>query len=453
MTFARIPGDPGAIDHAASSLSSLSHGVEDSASQITAVASSVMGPWQGQAAGQFEALSGRIATSHRDAGDLLSRVAAALSTFAGKLTDAQAKQHRAETMANTAVGDAASAMANLAVTYGVSEIDIIAGVVPQHDAQDIAGAQRSIDNALTAQTAAARHLQQQAEEEYHAACAELRRALGDGLSAAHTVENGVLALGNALGMPSTAWTGVSTILFLKALYNWGTIGEKIPTAIADAFSDSIGPLALAADRGELTWEEVGAAYENFAKNAKLAANLFDHGAEADVAAGGIDLGRVGGVGLGALSLVGDAATIISPPDSGAWGWTDRGMAAANAAGTTVGMLGAVGVIDASTGWIPVAGQVVVIGTGLYLAGDFLYHDVAPFRDAINDTGQFIANTAVGGYHLTETAVSDGLHAAGDVANTAGDVVSSGVHDVESVGSGAVHTARSVVDSVGSFLGL
>lgn len=450
MAFTTIPGDPGAIDHAASTLSSMSQGVGASAGQITSAAASIMGPWQGQAAGNFEALSGRIASSHHDAGDLLSKVASALSTFAGKLTDAQAKQRHAQTMATTAAADAATAMSNLATTYGVSAVDIINGAVPPHLSADITAGQTAIDGALNTAMTAAQQLQQQAEEEYHAACAVLRAALGDGLAAAHALENGVVALGNALGMPSTVWAGVSTILFAKALYGWGTIGEKIPTAIAQAFSDSIGPLALAADRGEVSWAQVDAAYQDFAKNAKLAASLFDHSAEADVAAGGINLGRVGGIGLGALSLVGDAATIIAPPDSGAWGWTDRGMAAANAVGTGVGMLGAVGVIDASTGWIPVAGQVIVIGTGLYLAGDFLYNNVTPFRDAVNDTGQFIANTAVAGYHLAGTVVNDGLNVAGDVVNTAGDVVSSGVHAAESLGSGAVHTASSVIDSVGSF---
>ena len=453
MAFSKIPGDPGSIEHAASQLSSLSHGVDASGAQITAAASGVLGGWQGQAAGNFEGVSARIATSHRSAGELLSQVAAALSAFAGKLSDAQAKQRHAEAMAASAVADASSAMANLATTYSVSEADIITGAVPPHFALEVQGAQSSIDATLNAGTAAANQLQLQAEEEYQAARAVLRHALNEGLSAAHTVANGVVALGNALGMPSTAWTGVSTLLFVRALYRWGTIGDKIPQAVADAFDESIGPLALAADRGELTWGEVAAAYENFAKNAKLASSLFDHSAEADVAAGGIDLGRVGGVGLGVLSLVGDAATIISPPDSGGWGWSDRGVAVANAAGTTVGVLGAVGVIDATTGWIPVAGQVVVIASGIYLAGDFLYDNVKPFRDAVNDTGRFIAGAAVNTYHFGETAVSDGLHVAGDVQNAVDNTVSSGLHTAESFGSGAVKTGKSLVHGVASFFGL
>ncbi len=43
-------------------------------------------------------------------------------------------------------------------------------------------------------------------------------------------------------------------------------------------------------------------------------------------------------------------------------------------------------LNASLDWIPVAGEVVMIGTGVYLAGDFLYHHWKPFHDIANDVG-------------------------------------------------------------------
>ena len=43
-------------------------------------------------------------------------------------------------------------------------------------------------------------------------------------------------------------------------------------------------------------------------------------------------------------------------------------------------------LNASLDWIPVAGEVVMIGTGVYLAGDFLYHHWKPFHDIANDIG-------------------------------------------------------------------
>jgi hypothetical protein len=43
-------------------------------------------------------------------------------------------------------------------------------------------------------------------------------------------------------------------------------------------------------------------------------------------------------------------------------------------------------LNASLDWVPVAGEVVMIGTGVYLAGDFLYHHWTPFRDVANAIG-------------------------------------------------------------------
>jgi uncharacterized protein YukE len=43
-------------------------------------------------------------------------------------------------------------------------------------------------------------------------------------------------------------------------------------------------------------------------------------------------------------------------------------------------------LNASLDWIPVAGEVVMIGTGVYLAGDFLYRHWTPFRDVANAIG-------------------------------------------------------------------
>src|SRR6516164_1800565 len=132
-----------------------------------------------------------------------------------------------------------------------------------------------------------------------------------------------------------------------------------------------------------------------------------------------------------------------PSNSGGVVWADRGMAAANAARTSIEVLGAIGVIDASTGWIPVTGQVVVIATGVYLAGDFLYNNVKPFRDATDDTGRFIASTATDAYQFGESAVKS--------ADKVDKVVSSSLHAAKSFGSGALHTARSVMHDVVSFL--
>ncbi len=104
-------------------------------------------------------------------------------------------------------------------------------------------------------------------------------------------------------------------------------------------------------------------------------------------------------GLGALGVLADVGTAISPQDSGAMGWVDRG-----AAGVNGGLLVANMALDE----IPVVGEVTLIGTGVYLAGDFLYHHWAPFRNVCNDVG-----------HATVTAVEDTGKAAVAVGHVAG----------------------------------
>jgi hypothetical protein len=46
----------------------------------------------------------------------------------------------------------------------------------------------------------------------------------------------------------------------------------------------------------------------------------------------------------------------------------------------------------------VAGQVALIGTGLYLGGDYLYHHWKPFHDVCNDVGHATVSVAKGIWH-------------------------------------------------------
>lgn len=81
---------------------------------------------------------------------------------------------------------------------------------------------------------------------------------------------------------------------------------------------------------------------------------------------------------------------------------NRVAAGANALGVGSVMLGTGGVetaatlvgINASTDWIPVVGQVVMLGTGIYLAGDWAYHKIKPFHSFVNSTAEFVAHHPV-----------------------------------------------------------
>ena len=151
--------------------------------------------------------------------------------------------------------------------------------------------------------------------------------------------------------------------------------------------------------------------------------------------------------LTGLGLVADASDLISPQNSGVMGVIDRVAAGSNAAaiflqqgfargvikfkpadanapaeaapeeaaadgGTAVSEEAATEVateggevateaavdtglitLNASLDWVPVAGEVVMIGTGVYLAGTFLYQHWTPFRDAANAVGHAAVRVA------------------------------------------------------------
>jgi uncharacterized protein YukE len=163
--------------------------------------------------------------------------------------------------------------------------------------------------------------------------------------------------------------------------------------------------------------------------------------------------------LTGLGLVADASDLISPQNSGVMGTIDRLAAGSNAAmillhqgfergvitfrpatadgpaaeapetlasdGTAVseeavaesGEVATEAAVDtglvtlnASMDWIPVAGEVVMIGTGVYLAGTFLYKHWTPFHDAANAVGhatvRVVDDVGDGIEHGTQSLIND-----------------------------------------------
>jgi len=125
------------------------------------------------------------------------------------------------------------------------------------------------------------------------------------------------------------------------------------------------------------------------------------------------------VGFGALGILGDANDILSPQDGGTMGWVDRGAATVNAGFLTADLVGADLVMDA----IPGVGEIAIAATGIYLAGDYLYHHWTPFHDVANDIGHATVLTADSIGHAT-------VHAADDLGHDAG----AAWHSITSVGS-------------------
>ena len=148
--------------------------------------------------------------------------------------------------------------------------------------------------------------------------------------------------------------------------------------------------------------------------------------------------------MAALGVVGDVWTIVDP---GVENHTEadalRGAAAANIAGIGAVEFGGAAAaalgLDAAVGWVPVAGQVVVVATGLFLAGDWVYHHWDEVKQWGKDVGHFVTDTVP--------------HALGDAYDEAKHLGSEAVDKVEDLGSDAVDGMESAASTVGGWLGL
>jgi hypothetical protein len=100
--------------------------------------------------------------------------------------------------------------------------------------------------------------------------------------------------------------------------------------------------------------------------------------------------RVGGRALQVLGAAADVYTIVDPSSDALGGpETERGMAAANLGAMAIGELSgpAAGIIAAnSVDWVPVAGEVVMVGTAAYFVGDLVYENREAIGHALSWAG-------------------------------------------------------------------
>jgi hypothetical protein len=202
----------------------------------------------------------------------------------------------------------------------------------------------------------------------------------------------------------TVLEAVLAPLDIVAADHWVSALEKVagvPSEWMKQVDESIADINKLVSAGKSPTEEIIAA-ANLAERTGGKLDAWDAFAPGwlKTAAGAIAGIRGLSYTLSGLGLVADAGTIISPQDQGAMGLADRGVAVVNGALITA---------DLVMAEIPGVGEVAMAATGLYLAGDFLYHHWTPFRDVANDVG----------------------HATVKVADEAGHVASSAWHSVTS----------------------
>lgn len=209
--------------------------------------------------------------------------------------------------------------------------------------------------------------------------------------------------------------------FGSTMYKLGKVIQTFrswPATAQRIFGESVGSTALAFDRGEASLADLEAAAARASRLIEAAGVFSKVGAMEDVVRGGMLARAAGMVGvssqaagrfLAPVAVVSDIFTMIHPGEPGGEGTALQVAAGANAVGTVA----ALGAINASVDWIPVAGEVVAAGSGLFLAGDWAYHNVPAFHDFANTVG-----------HDTVTVAEDTWHGVEDAGSSVGHFFSS-----------------------------
>jgi hypothetical protein len=405
-------------------------------------------------------VSAELAGVHYDIDNILGSLPGALNAYADELESAQKQIARAEQMRHDASDVYSSSMASL------PDAPAHAGPAAQEHYRTSLD---SINTAYQQQSTAAGYVASSALGQHQAAVirltAHIQRVADEGAGAEATLTK----IGDALGVPVAVLSALSTIALLRAAGRLATVGSSFAASAAVESDDLSRFLATALIRQDITVDEAVDRLVSFVDHTELASQMFTNAAKADVGAGGLlDLGRVTGAakwagrGAGVLAIVGDAYTFWHPDEGGAWGEAEQGMAVVNGVGTTgllavdgFGLAEAGGVLgaEAALSWVPVAGQVLVIGTGLYLMGNYLYAHAQWFHDGIDAVGHGLA---VAGASVGRGAVAAG-HAVGAGLDDASQAVGTGWNDAShAVGTGLRDTGQalgSAAHSVAGFFGL
>ncbi|HXW79057.1 MAG TPA: hypothetical protein VEJ84_06135 [Acidimicrobiales bacterium] len=409
-----IPGDPGPLFGAASRLEATASAVGDWGSRLGSITSELAGTnWFGQGALSFASCASALGANHRSAAGALAEAATALSGFASVLTDCQAAVRAAQAQVTDAQLAASSAMSQLNA-QPIPPHDPAAGTVRAYSEAAI---QSSLKQSINAATSSA----EAAWSRYEAAATRAAAQIGSAIPSWSAIAEKTGWLNDKAGFGLVP-AGVGFLVPLgragiRYLQTDNVVNATLPTWE----QDNLAPWEEMFESGQISDLDFAARWQSYTDNLQLARALFERAAVQDIASGGITPEMRLFAPLTAASrfmagaaVVSDVATIIKPDDGGAAGWVDRSVAGVNgvvsldaAAGGvgTEALGGVLGVVDVSSGWIPVAGQVVLAGTALYLAGDWAYNNVKFFHDGIDDVGHGLADAGEGIAH----GVSDVAH--------------------------------------------
>jgi uncharacterized protein YukE len=244
-------------------------------------------------------------------------------------------------------------------------------------------------------------------------------------------------INDILGWPTTPPTVVTSVTSINAGARYFQSARNLSGLSARLFSEEVAPVALAYDRGEATYASLMEAARlglNRIEAAKAFTVVADRASflRGGVAAGGV-LDVLGKVAI-PVAVATDVMTIWNPGHGSAFEQNlNKGAAGANLVG--IGVWGATAIdgaamggallgVDAALGWVPVAGQVLLVVSGLVLAGIWAYDNVKPFHDFCNAVG------------------SETVHVAQDAWNATTHEASNIGHSVQNAFGGAAHAVTS-----------
>jgi hypothetical protein len=366
LGFDPAPGDVGLTQ----SLARRHYQVAQEARQALAVIERLdLRAWQGQAGDAMRALQATFPPALRNTASAAETLQAATSSWAGQLSGFQAEADALERQAATASAQHQALQTQQAALPSGSPV---------------------LTAALESSSTAVSGIQGQAQElheRYLAAAAKTAADAGgtsglwDKTEPVRTVLEAVLAPFDIVA--ADHWVGaLKEVAGVPA--EWvKEVDESIDevNALIRAGKSPVAALIEAGDLAESTGGKIDAWYAFAPGWLKTAA-----GSLAEI--------RGFSYTLSGLGLVADAGTIVSPQDKGAMGWADRGVALGNGALITA---------DLVMAELPVVGEVALAVTGMYLAGDYLYHHWTPFHDVVDEVGHATVHVVDGTGHVARSA--------------------------------------------------
>ena len=369
-------GDPAVLEQMAAQLETAARGAASlagSTGQVTADVRSAA-QWTGDAADGYTGFAGNLTQGVTGTGTPLARIAAAVRDYAGSLRAAQQKVTAYATAARSAQA-AGSTPATLAS----------AELAGQDAAVAVAAQQAAGDRAAATVRAASTQLEDPfGPDGAVRAWIERVHAPWDSLA-------GDAVLGHYLAVAADGRESVELA---------EEFAKDLPELMSEKFAEFAAPWMSALSKGATTEAELAGALQDFTGDYTAIGALntaWKAGGEAAEAGGRL----LDGIAAGSdgLAGIGDYYTEVKPEDSGAMAVVDRTAAGVNAAAAGLdGSYAVAGLIMGTTFEVPVAGEVALVGTGLYLGADYLYHHWTPFRDVANVAGNAVASTAKDAWH-------------------------------------------------------